>query len=155
MCLFKMKVAQKTGDGEENTAKLFPCSSIKKKKEEMSQWRLANRSFHGGAAGVAERCLRSLWGRFTVAVVCGQCVWVKIRPVAALGERRQDTFEAHEREAVRKIISRVLQQRPAGQDRATVWSDRRCWGNQISQAQRNRTMAPAKQLALTSAQDCN
>lgn len=34
--VLKMKVAQKTGDGEEMTAKPFPCSSIKKKKGEMS-----------------------------------------------------------------------------------------------------------------------
>lgn len=55
------------------------------------------------------------------AVVCGRCVWVKIRPVAALSERRQDGIWGSWKRPVRKVISRVLQQRPGGRDRAEEW----------------------------------
>lgn len=54
-------------------------------------------------------------------VVCGQCVWVEIRPVAALSERRARHIWGPWKSAVRKVISRVLLQRPAGRDRAEEW----------------------------------
>lgn len=53
----------------------------------------------GRPAGAPSRRTASVLceGKVCSTVACGQCVWVKIRPVAALSERRQDTFESHER----------------------------------------------------------
>lgn len=112
------------GDGDEMTARPFPCSSAKKEKGEMGEWRLASRSFQGGLAGNA-LLLYSVREVYS-AVVWGQCVWVKITPVAAPRERWQDTFEAHERGLSGRLSAGCCSR--GQEDETELRSDRQHWG---------------------------
>lgn len=99
-------------DDKKKKKKYFAYSSTRTKKEKKHWWWAASRTFQEGF--LEEKCFYTLQGRVYSAVVCGQCVWVKIRPVAG-------HIWGSWKRAVRKVISRVLQQRPGGWDGAEEW----------------------------------
>lgn len=49
---------------------------------------------------------------------------MKIRPVAVLGERRQDMFEAHERGLSGRLSAGCCSR--GREDETELWSDRQC-----------------------------
>lgn len=73
------------------------------------------------------------------AVVCGQCVWVKIRPVAALSERRQDTFETHERGLSGRLSAGCCSRGQEDETELRIVTDSRGGGEETGSAKQRET----------------
>lgn len=120
LCVFalKMKVAQKIGDGDEMTARPFHGSSIRRGKEE--RWRRPGQQkllagellLYLVREGLQHCCVWPMC--VSEDKTCGSPQWKTAGHIWGSWKR-----------AVRKVISKVSQQRPGGRDRAEEWQTAR------------------------------
>lgn len=96
---------------------LFPCSSI-------SERGGRNALAVAGASRVGESCFDTLCGSLQCCCVWPMCVSEDKTCGGAQWKTAGHIWGSWKR-AVRKVISRVLQQRPGGRDRAQEWQSAR------------------------------
>lgn len=146
MFVLKRKRCRQTGDRDEWAAKLLPPNLPYR---ENKRW--VTDSWPARASmwvKLAKTCLLLCSVRDGCSVVvCGQCVWVKIRPVAAVW-RRQDTFEAHERGLSARLSAGCCSTNR--KEKPGLRFDRHRWGKS-EQSNSNRSTAATKTAGCNSA----